>query len=89
MKNLKKRKYKSGRVSGDFIAIMLILFFVVAGFCAIIFSIFKDTDNANDSYKQAYGAWVKQDGNSKNLTYDEWRSLIAVYSRFIWKENKQ
>lgn len=26
----------------------------------------------------AFPAWVKQTGNPKNLTYDEWRALVRV-----------
>ncbi len=69
---------------------ILLIFISLPAICYIIFmiSIYKDR-GSSDSYKKAYEAWVKQDGNSKNLTYDEWRSLIAVDSRLVLKENKE
>lgn len=27
---------------------------------------------------KAYAAWVKQTGNAKNLTYEEWRALVRA-----------
>lgn len=30
---------------------------------------------------KAYAAWVKQTGNGKGLTYEEWRSLIRAQDK--------
>lgn len=89
MKNLKNRKYKSGEVDVGLAIILSYLFVLVVGSVVFGSHLIKDTGNVNDSYKKAYIAWVKQDGNAKNLTYDEWRSLIAVDSRLVLKENKE
>lgn len=90
MKSLKNRKYKSGEVDGGLILILSCFSIVIIGFVCLGLHLSKETTeealNAKDSYKKAYTAWVKQDGNSKNLTYDEWRSLIAVDSRLLLKE---
>jgi hypothetical protein len=51
-------------------------------------SIYKDR-GSSDSYKEAYAAWVKRDGNAENLSYNEWRSLIAIDPRLVSKEKKE
>ncbi len=53
------------------------LFLLVVGFGVILFI------TAMNRYERvilprSYAAWCKQTGNKKNLTYEEWRSLILI-----------
>lgn len=69
---------------------ILLVFISLPAIWYIIFmiSIYKDR-GSSDSYKEAYKAWVKRDGNAENLTYNEWRLLINIDTRLILKESKE
>jgi hypothetical protein len=69
---------------------ILLIFISLPAIWYIIFmiSIYKDR-GSSDSYKKAYEAWIKRDGNAENLSYNEWRSLIAIDPRLVSKEKKE
>ena len=54
---------------------------VVAIFALLAVIVFGNLHKERTEMPAAYAAWVKQTGNTKELTYDEWRTLMRANER--------
>jgi len=67
-------KFKSNKGYFDAVEISFITAIVIL-FSVFIFCIFY---HCNVTMPNAYKAWCKQTGNEKQLSYEEWKDLMAA-----------